>query len=182
MVLPGEEIKSSKKRQKRPEQPIGSAAKKWAATEAREAQASQARLNALKDSKAGRLNSNDEHNSDHDSLPDPGYAHMQHAELHDVEDPDSNNPNPANRKEYYRSVTYQERTLKTEASWQRVIPAMFLDFMKLGHKTHQWGDENNWNEDFNVACQCPTWKKKEVEVDAIDLTSKHLIQIVHHGY
>lgn len=184
MVLPGEEIKPAPKHRKRPNAvPNGPSGKRWAELQAREAAASQARMASLNGTAPGQAfaeqiaTSPHPHQQDHDSNSDndpviePGYNDLRQINRNDVEDAWGNQPPPANRSAYYRSITYQERTLREEAHWRTVIPKMFLDYMTCGQKTFQWGDEKLWNHDWNVDCKCAAWSRVNVEIDAVDLTS-----------
>ncbi|KAH9809123.1 hypothetical protein DFH28DRAFT_934631 [Melampsora americana] len=80
--------------------------------------------------------------------------------------------------QYYRSVTYQERTLREEAAWQAVIPKLFIAFMPCSKSTYQWADNTLWHHDWNISCRCSEWQKRAVHVDVIDLTGRHKLQLV----
>lgn len=100
---------------------------------------------------------------------------------------------PVNWAEYYRSPTYQERTLQEEANWRAVLPKVFVAFMPSSYETHQWCDQL-WNKNFNKPCRCKDWQMRKVEIDIIDFTSRtkllvslcdctsDLVQLIRLGY
>ncbi|EGG07021.1 uncharacterized protein MELLADRAFT_85893 [Melampsora larici-populina 98AG31] len=196
MALFGEEVKPAKKRARR-DNPAGegSASQRWNQLQTRKAEAAQARLGSLKTEhqpvqdqissepplQHHDLDSNEDDDGDNG---DEVIAPQVYEELHLVEEAnpasgegDNLTVIPANRSDYYRGVTYQERTLCEEADWQDVIPQIFRVFIPCAQKTRQWGDQNLWNFDWNSQCRCAGWQKSEVEVDAIDILSRQKIKL-----
>ncbi|KAH9815180.1 hypothetical protein DFH28DRAFT_893478 [Melampsora americana] len=84
---------------------------------------------------------------------------------------------PVNRAEYYRSPTYQERTLREEAQWRAIFPKLFVAFMPCSRQTYQWCDVAMWNQDFNVLCRCKDWQKRKVDVDTVDLLGRMKLRV-----
>ncbi|KAH9818300.1 hypothetical protein DFH28DRAFT_1080789 [Melampsora americana] len=101
---------------------------------------------------------------------------------------------PANRRDYYCSITYQEQNLREEANWRVVLQKVFHNFMTCCHQTYQWCDQNLWNQDLNPDCKCKDWQKQTVVIDTIDFESQKtlsvklcdctsdLVQLVRLGY
>ncbi|KAH9817296.1 hypothetical protein DFH28DRAFT_890180 [Melampsora americana] len=180
MALPGEEIRTEVKRQKKePRAPPGSARQRLASLQDREAQASVGALanrpigprQIQQTNEAGE--NNEEENNDADA-----YNHFVAIGNEDLESPnDENNVQIFNRADYFRSVTYQERTLRQEANWRAVIPALFHEFMLCSQKTFQWGHPQLWNHDWNLACKCRDWQRHEVTIDTIDLIGRSRVSI-----
>ncbi|EGG09990.1 uncharacterized protein MELLADRAFT_103751 [Melampsora larici-populina 98AG31] len=83
---------------------------------------------------------------------------------------------PGLRSAYLKSPTYRERTLTEEAHWKTIIPEIFKCFMICSLKTGQWSNEATWNEDLNLECKCPAWKKGVVQIDSVDITMRWLLQ------
>ncbi|EGG00317.1 uncharacterized protein MELLADRAFT_111876 [Melampsora larici-populina 98AG31] len=188
MPLPGSLIPNPNKRQRHVNEPRrpapGSVAERLAQLQQREAEASQGRIARLDDT---RIQNNPPHqhhyNNDDGSdneQPQALYDHFQmNAENDDiapVNDGLEIHP-PGVRSAYFKSVSFQERTLTEELHWKEVIPDLFNAFMVCSLKTRQWGDENKWDHDFNSLCECPHWKRSVVEVDVVDLTTLMVLQI-----
>lgn len=175
MALPGEEIQQPRKQTKlgkrTPQSDVG---KKLAESQARESQASQARLNSLMAVAEGSgppepaINQQD---------IQPLYNDFQRAD--DISDTDENQQEttPVNRAEFYRGVTYQERTLREESDWKKVFPKMFLAFMPCSRTTFQWTHPDLWKNDMNESCNCASWQKKEISIDAIDWASESYLTL-----
>lgn len=185
MVLPGQSIPT--KQTKRPKTtrkaPAGSVTERLTQQQKREDEASQAALSALTNSNQfphppanPRVDSEPEED-DRNHLEQGAYAAFTREDVHNpaILDPDTEvNPPISNRSDYYRSLTYQERTLREEANWQAVLPKLFISFMICSRKTYQWCDRSLWNQDFNTACKCKDWQRRTVQVDVVDLTCKSL--------
>ncbi|EGF97624.1 uncharacterized protein MELLADRAFT_84820 [Melampsora larici-populina 98AG31] len=95
--------------------------------------------------------------------------------LDDLQEDDDKVERPAagiNRADYYRSETYQERVLKEEANWEKIMPALFLAYVPCSRSTFQWVDPVLWNHDFNDECRCPSWKRSTVNIDTIDWSGR----------
>ncbi|KAH9807729.1 hypothetical protein DFH28DRAFT_1088754 [Melampsora americana] len=178
MALPGEEIRPKVKRQKRSNNgPPGSARQRLADLNTREEQAAK---EALEDNPVPNNNINagpsnappipvDKVESDENN--EERYNQFQPIGI-DPENPE-NNPQtfiPMNRADYFRSVTYQERTLRKEAHWRA------------------WGHPQLWNHDWNSNCKCRDWQKREVYIGLSKLSIKacdcttDLIRLVNMGY
>ncbi|KAH9809612.1 hypothetical protein DFH28DRAFT_904321 [Melampsora americana] len=67
-------------------------------------------------------------------------------------------------------VTYRERTQREQEQMRRAAPFMFSEFMRCSRRTHQWGDEESWNRDWKVACNCK--ELRERTIDVVDITSQ----------
>ncbi|KAH9808173.1 hypothetical protein DFH28DRAFT_936433 [Melampsora americana] len=179
MALPGEEIRPKAKRQKKTETgPPGSARARLAALIGREAQASQDILSDDKpepsDNNSGPSNVDQADEVDNDN--NEAYDEL----ITDINNPENLENEPANiiqmnRSQYFRSVTYAERTLRQEANWKAVIPKLFEDFLPCSHMTFQWGHPQLWNHDWNEECKCRDWQIHDVVIDTIDI-------LVNMGY
>ncbi|KAH9823185.1 hypothetical protein DFH28DRAFT_880855 [Melampsora americana] len=109
-------------------------------------------------------------------------------------DSDPQNPIVINRGDYFRSVTYQERTLRKEANWRAVVDSLFGEFLPCSRMTFQWGHPQLWNHDWNSECRCRDWQKHEVLIDVVDIIGRSklsinscdcttdLIRLVNMGY
>lgn len=186
MALFGEEIKPAKKRARRDNEAAeGSASQRWAELQTREAAAGQARLNSINPTarhdpvsepppQHHDINNNDD--DDDESVNPQVYDELCMIEEGDSASAEGNTEVviPISRSAYYRSVTYQERTLTEEAHWRDVIPQIFRVFIPCSHKTRQWGDPKLWDFDWNPPCRCASWQKTEVEVDAVDILSGYM--------
>ncbi|EGG06909.1 uncharacterized protein MELLADRAFT_106399 [Melampsora larici-populina 98AG31] len=178
MVLPGSLIPDSNKRQREnsgpAKPPPGSASKRLARLLEREAAASQSKNARLEQTSIPTPPiPNDRDSVDEDDQPQEFYHDLQLTGVVDDIAPVNNGTEihpPGLQSAYFKSVTYQERTLTSEANWKKIIPDLFNSFMMCSLKTRQWGDEATWNSDFNQLCACPSWKKSRVDVDVIDLT------------
>ncbi|KAH9808041.1 hypothetical protein DFH28DRAFT_911528 [Melampsora americana] len=205
MVMPGEEIQPKPKRQKKSNSgPPGSARQKLADLNAAEGRALLAILSdnnpAPDNNVAGPSNvppieegDNDEDNQAEDNQ---AYNEFQATGNDNNQNADGDQQNIVvmNRSQYYRSVTYQECTLRKEANWRAVIPALFKTFLPCSRMTFQWGHPNLWNHDWNVDCKCRDWQKRQVTVDTIDIIGRtklslyscdctsDLIRLVNMGY
>ncbi|EGG07698.1 uncharacterized protein MELLADRAFT_85567 [Melampsora larici-populina 98AG31] len=182
MALPGKEIRPKIKRQKKADTgPPGSARARLATLIDREAQASK---NALSDdpvpnsNTAGPSNAIQEDEVDHDEQ----YDELITGDNLENEGNDPANVVPMNRSEYFRSVTYQERTLRAEAKWNAVIPKLFDEFLPCSQMTFQWGNPQLWNHDWNDECKCANWKIHEVVIDTIDIIANNQVLQVYFGF
>ncbi|KAH9825258.1 hypothetical protein DFH28DRAFT_1077632 [Melampsora americana] len=75
-----------------------------------------------------------------------------------------------------------------------LMPAIFLAFMPCSHKRIQWADPLLWDNDFKKPCNCPVWKQKVVEIDAINFIGRvkkeiqlcqctpDVVRLVRQGY
>ncbi|KAH9809040.1 hypothetical protein DFH28DRAFT_907067 [Melampsora americana] len=190
MTLPGSLIPNSNKRQRNANEPRrpapGSVAERLAQLQQRKSEASQAKIARLDDTPVQNTPPGPHHYENNDGSdeeqPQALYDHLQmnadnrNDDIAPVNDGVQIHP-PGLRSDYFKSVSFQERTLKEELHWKEVIPDLFNAFMVCSHKTRQWGDEQNWNHDFNSPCQCPQWKRSLVEVDVVDLTCRKKITL-----
>ncbi|EGG01290.1 uncharacterized protein MELLADRAFT_92583 [Melampsora larici-populina 98AG31] len=119
-------------------------------------------------------------NSGDDDNPIEIYDHLQMTadwdEVQPINDGTIIHP-PGLRSAYFKSPTYRERTLTEEAHWKTIIPEIFKCFMICSLKTGQWSNEATWNEDLNLECKCPAWKKGVVQIDSVDITSRKKIDL-----
>ncbi|KAH9820113.1 hypothetical protein DFH28DRAFT_1121923 [Melampsora americana] len=205
MALPGEEIRPPKsKRQKKSNNgPPGSARQRLANLNNREAQASMDVLsdnnpapnNAVGASNVHPINEEGENDDDNEDVEVvERYDELQPMGTDNLVDQENLNPLRMNRLEYFRSVTYQERTLRKEAHWQAVIHTLFNEFLPCSRMTFQWGHPTLWNHDWNSPCKCRDWQKHDVIIDTIDLIGRSkllikscdcttdLIRLINMGY
>lgn len=171
MVLPGGEVPIERKKKKKVKA-SGIASKRLETQVERELRASQALISAIVNPPVNQPTK--QQAEDRDDREEVHYDHLIQADGDDPAEPrdDEAEHRLNSRTDYYKSVTYQERSLREEANWQAVLPKLFLAFMPCSYKTHQWCDIAAWNHDFNVACKCRDWQKRTIEVDVIDLTCK----------
>ncbi|EGG05307.1 uncharacterized protein MELLADRAFT_56378 [Melampsora larici-populina 98AG31] len=174
MVLPGEIIPMPKKRAKKEPPTIqGVAAQHFAAQQKREVEAAQQALAAINQPPAPEPPEPPEtHNG-------PIYDDLAMDQGNDPADSSDGEGQRvvANRRDYYRDPTYQERTLREEAHWQAVLPKVFLAFMPCSRQTYQWCDPVLWNQDFNSTYKCKNWQKQTVVVNAVDFTSRKKLSV-----
>ncbi|EGG12580.1 uncharacterized protein MELLADRAFT_86739 [Melampsora larici-populina 98AG31] len=206
MALPGSLIPHSNKRPRSQTPPVarpapGSATERLAnlrALEDRDSQVRNAVLNDQHVEEAPVIPHIPEGSNSDDDIPNNFiYNDLQMtADMNDVDRVDNGtviHP-PGVRSAYFKGVTYRERTLNEEAHWKAAIPDIFKAFMICSFKTKQWRNEEMWNRDLNPQCNCPSWKRSVVEVDAVDLTSRKkitletckcvsdLVRLVRKGY
>ncbi|KAH9809097.1 hypothetical protein DFH28DRAFT_1086914 [Melampsora americana] len=174
MVMPGEDVGPAPKRSKLAKRtPKSQPGVQLAEMEVREAEASKARLGILTGTPA--VNPPVQPTQPQPEVQ-PIYNQLVDAE--DLSEPEHDaQPAPINPTDYFRSVTYQERTRREEADWKAVFPKMFLAYMPCSRTTYQWTDPVLWNYDMNESCNCATWQKKEVSIDAIDWCSRSKITL-----
>lgn len=188
MVMPGSLIPDSNKRRRedipnRPPPNPGSAGERLARLRARETAASRARDNILNNQPVETEDVNVRDNprlpSDDDNENDEGlYDQLQIAGDMDGNDDMYIHP-PGARSAYFKGPTYQERTLIEEGHWKAMVPALFKAFIVCSFNTRQWGNESTWSQDRNPPCNCPSWKRGTVEVDAVDITSTFAAQSLY---
>lgn len=87
-----------------------------------------------------------------------------------------NNPEiPASFVEYISGDRYKSQRIKEHNDWKRIMPEIFISFMQCSHHTSQWGNQGNWNHDFQkdlATCFCDSNSKTVWEMDAVDLNCK----------
>ncbi|KAH9813486.1 hypothetical protein DFH28DRAFT_896366 [Melampsora americana] len=191
MVLPGEKVQPENKRSRTGQRlPTTSTGRRLANLMGSEARASEGRLALLNAPPA----------VPHQVPPqlDAGqaaiYDNVVRPDEMEVSSDDGEQQPQFDRSDYFRGTTYQERRLREEENWKAVMPAIFLAFMPCSHKTIQWADPLLWDNDFNKPCNCPVWKQKVVEIDAIDFIGEvkkeirlcqctpDVVRLVRHGY
>ncbi|EGG05057.1 uncharacterized protein MELLADRAFT_107905 [Melampsora larici-populina 98AG31] len=143
MVLPGSLIPDSNKRQREQSAPArpppGSASERLARLLQREAEASHRRIAGLeerpnRDNPANAPTRNDRDSPDEHEQQQDIYNHLQLTDevnnITPVNDATEIHP-PGLRSAYFKSVTYQERTLIKEANWKKIVPDLFVSFMSM---------------------------------------------------
>lgn len=166
--MPGKDVGPAPKRARPANRtPNSQAGRQLAELQAREAEASKARLRFL----TGRPGIGQPVQPREPNPEVQLYDEVVAAE--DLSDPDNEEQQaPINPADFFRSVTYQERSRREEADWKTFFPKMFLAFMPCSRTTHQWTDPVLWNHDMNEACNCASWQTKVLSIDAIDWCSE----------
>ena len=56
--------------------------------------------------------------------------------------------NPRIFSEYISGHQYKSRRIREHQDWKVIMQEIFIVFMQCSHKTSQWGNEGNWNHNF----------------------------------
>ncbi|KAH9817361.1 hypothetical protein DFH28DRAFT_1124760 [Melampsora americana] len=167
----------SKRQKKSNNGPPGSARQRLANLNNREAQASMDVLSENNPAPNNAVGASNVHPINEDVEVVKRYHELQPTGTDNLVDQENLNPLRMNRLEYFRSVTYQERTLCKEAHWQAVIHTLFNEFLPCSRMTFQWGHPTLWNHDWNSPCKCCDWQKHDVIIDTIDLIGRSKLSI-----
>ena len=86
---------------------------------------------------------------------------------------------PASFVEYISGDRYKSQRIKEHNDWKSIMQEIFIAFIKCSDHTSQWGNQGNWNHDFQKdlsTCFCDSNSKTVREIDAVDLNCKFSCQ------
>ena len=109
---------------------------------------------------------------------EPNFHDREPEEEHLFLGQETNDPDiPGSFTKYISGDRYKSRRIQEHQEWKGIMQEIFIAFMQCSDQTSQWGNQANWNHNFQAdlsTCICNSASKTFRDIDAVDLTSEFL--------